>query len=167
MPRSTNKHQFIEDEEARNEAMREGKESLMKKMSELTKFGDADACFVMYDKEGGPPTVWPSTAEAHRLIELYDESKRQSANAMQDHSAFLVKQIAEAKKELEMQKEKNIRDLMLKCLYDVNAVSEITCEETLSAMWAMLAREQKVSHALIKEKVAGGSTASSSKPEGF
>ncbi|XP_076906957.1 MADS-box transcription factor PHERES 2-like [Bidens hawaiensis] len=166
MPRSTNKHQFIEDEEARNETLRKGKKCLIKKMSELTKFGDVDACFVMYDKEGGPPTVWPSTAEAHRLIEKYYESKRQRVNAMQNYAVFLEKRVAEMKKEFEIQKEKYMRNLMMKNLYDVNAISEITCKETLSAMRDMLVREQKVMNALIKEKEASSSTSTSSKPNG-
>ncbi|XP_076947960.1 agamous-like MADS-box protein AGL80 [Bidens hawaiensis] len=159
MPRSTNKYKFIEDEEARSVAMRKGKKSLIKKMSELTtRFSDVDACLVIYDKEGGPLTVWPSTAEAQRLIQKYVESKKCSVNAMQNHAAFLEKKIAKVKE--------NTRILMMKHLHDVNAIGEITCKETLSELRSMLARETEVMEALIKEKEASSSTSSSSKPDG-
>ncbi|KAI3762102.1 hypothetical protein L1987_52525 [Smallanthus sonchifolius] len=151
MTRSTVKYQFIEDERARKVTMRKRKSSLMKKISELKILCDVDACLVMYEKDDGPLDVWPSPCEAHRVIQRFKESRLWSANAMQDHATFLQKSIVKMKKHFGRENEKNLKHLMVKCLFDESALREINNQEVLDGLRASVESEIEVIDDMIQE----------------
>ncbi|KAK1421903.1 hypothetical protein QVD17_24624 [Tagetes erecta] len=151
MTRSMVKYQFIEDERARNVTMRKRKASLLKKISELKILCDVDACLVMYEKDDSPPEVWPSLSQAHHVIQRFKESHLWSSNAMQDHATFLKKSIAKMKKHLEKEKEKNSKHLMVKCLFDANALSGIDNQEVLDGLRSSVESEIEEIDELIQE----------------
>ncbi|KAJ0507291.1 putative transcription factor MADS-type1 family [Helianthus annuus] len=151
MTRSMVMYQFIEDERVRNVTMRKRKASLMKKMSELKILCDVDACLVMYETDDSPPDVWPSPSEAHRVIQRFNKSPMWSPNALQDHSAYLEKQIAKMKKQLAKEKEKNMKHLMVKCLFDENALSEVNNQEVLDGVRSAIDSEIEAIDDMIKE----------------
>ncbi|XP_076894359.1 agamous-like MADS-box protein AGL80 [Bidens hawaiensis] len=164
MPRSKIKYQFIEDERARNVTMKKRNASLIKKMSELKTLCGVESCLVLYEKEDAPPTVWPSNAEAERLIQKFDESPLTmgNANARQDHPDIMKKTIAKVKKQMDKEKEKYLKNLMVKCLFDDNAIGEINNVEELDAVRSMILSEIEVINDLIEERKASNNVASSS-----
>ncbi|XP_076947959.1 agamous-like MADS-box protein AGL80 [Bidens hawaiensis] len=149
--------------------MRKRKACLIKKMTELKTLCGVDACLVLYEKEDAPPTVWPSNAEAERLIQKFDESPLTmgNANARQDHPAFMKKSIAKVKKQMDKEKDKYLKNLMVKCLFDDNAISEINSVEELAAVRGMILSEMEVVNDLIEERKASSAGASSSNQTDF
>ncbi|KAL8236587.1 hypothetical protein R6Q59_017668 [Mikania micrantha] len=155
MTRSMVKYRFIEDERARNVTLRKRKASLLKKISELKILCDVDACLVMYEKDDGPADMWPSSSEAHRVIQRFKESRLWSANAMQDHSCFLQKSIARMKKHIEREKEKNLKHLMVKCLFDKKVLisDEMKGEGVLDGLLSSVESEIEVIDDMIIQEV--------------
>ncbi|KAK9079322.1 hypothetical protein SSX86_000993 [Deinandra increscens subsp. villosa] len=145
------KYQFIEDERARNVTMRKRRASLLKKISELKTLCDVDACLVMYENDNSPPDVWPSPSDARHVIDRFKESTLWSTNAMQNHYSFLQKSIAKMKKQLEKGKEKNLKHLMVKCLFDENTLSEIKDQEVLDGLRSLVENEIEVIDDMIQE----------------
>ncbi|CAH1419809.1 unnamed protein product [Lactuca virosa] len=108
------------NERARNTTLQKRKASLFKKMIELKCLCDVDSCLVMYEKDEVPPEVWPSPSEAQRVMQKFQNSKILGASAMLDQKVFLQKSIMKMKKNLDKEKEKNVKCSMLICLFDEN-----------------------------------------------
>ncbi|XP_024969028.1 agamous-like MADS-box protein AGL80 [Cynara cardunculus var. scolymus] len=145
------KYQYIADEKARNETLKKRKPNLIKKMNELKSLCDVDACLIMYDKNGAAPEVWPNPLEAERVLHKFQEATTGApASATLDQIAFLQKSISKMKKQLQKEKEKNQRRMMLRMLFDKDAPSPQTPEE-LKILLATIDREIKVVDRLIEE----------------
>ncbi|KAL7582327.1 agamous-like MADS-box protein AGL80 [Lactuca sativa] len=150
MTRSIVKYQFMANERARNTTLQKRKVSLFKKMIELKCLCDVDACLVMYEKDEVPPEVWPSPSEAQRVMQKFQNSKILGASAMLDQKAFLQKSIMKMKKDLDKEKEKNVKCSMLICLFDEND------QEDLEGLKGSIESEIRLVDLMIKDAYEKG-----------
>nr|XP_043616174.1 agamous-like MADS-box protein AGL80 [Erigeron canadensis] len=150
MTRSMVKYKFMEDASARNVTLKKRKASLLKKMDEVKTLCDVDACLVMYEKEGDPPVLWPSASEARRVVDKFDKSIIWGANSRLDHIGFLKNNLTKMKKHLKKEKKKNLKNSMLKCLFDDNEFSEIK-QEDLEGLHAFIDSEIQVIDEMIEK----------------
>ncbi|XP_057444194.1 agamous-like MADS-box protein AGL80 [Lotus japonicus] len=124
MTRKKVKLAFITNDSARKATFKKRKKGLMKKVSELSKLCDIDACAIVYSPYDPQPEVWASPklgvqgvlAKFMRMPEL-EQSKK-----MVNQESFLRQRIQKATEQVKKQRrdnrEKEITQLMFQCLSD-------------------------------------------------
>ncbi|CAK9162684.1 unnamed protein product [Ilex paraguariensis] len=125
MVRSMVKYELIANENARRETFRKRKAGLLKKASELKTLCNIDACAIIYNKDGGPPDVWPSSVEAHRLLHRFNNLPIMvKTSTMMDQEGFLIRNLERLNKNLEKEKKTRqleMEQLLARCLVENNA----------------------------------------------
>ncbi|XP_057973326.1 agamous-like MADS-box protein AGL80 [Malania oleifera] len=148
MGRKKVRYELIADESARKVTFRKRKAGLLKKMSELKTLCGVDACAIIYDSRDDQPDAWPSSPEAHRVVEMFkDLPLSKQGKFMMDQESFLQKNISKLSATLEKEKKKNQRlkmeMLMSECL-ETKSLDGVKTMEDLIDLSAFLEEKKKL-----------------------
>ncbi|XP_058782050.1 agamous-like MADS-box protein AGL80 [Vicia villosa] len=121
MTRKKLKLAFIEKDTARKLAYKNRKNSLLKKVDELTTLCDIDACAIIFGPYDPQPEIWPSSSGVQDVLSKFlttpefDQRKK-----MVTQESFLKQRVEKAEKQLRKQlrdnKENETTMLMFQCL---------------------------------------------------
>ncbi|XP_058761047.1 agamous-like MADS-box protein AGL80 [Vicia villosa] len=112
---------FIEKDIARKLAYKNRKNSLVKKVEELTTLCGIDACAIIYGPYDPQPEIWPSPSGVQNVISKFKTaSEYEQRKKMVNQESFLKERISKAEKQLNKQwrdnKEKETTMLIFQCL---------------------------------------------------
>ncbi|KAE8666336.1 Pentatricopeptide repeat-containing protein, putative isoform 1 [Hibiscus syriacus] len=108
MGRKKTTYELITNEFARKTTLKKRKAGLLKKLSELTTLCDVPACAIIFTSYDARPDVWPSQAEACRILEKFESlPEQQRGKNMMDQTIVLERNILQLNDRLEKQRKKN------------------------------------------------------------
>ncbi|TVU03870.1 hypothetical protein EJB05_50583, partial [Eragrostis curvula] len=146
--------QWIANDSTRRATFKKRRKGLMKKASELATLCDVDACVVAYGEGESQPEVWPSVAEAARILARFKAMPElDQCKKMMDMESFLRQRIDKLKEQLhKAQRENRERETTL-LLHDAIAgrrpgLAGLTVEEIASLGWMVENRLQCVKKAI-------------------
>ncbi|XP_058783798.1 agamous-like MADS-box protein AGL80 [Vicia villosa] len=121
MTRKKLKLAFIEKDTARKLAYKNRKNSLVKKVDELTTLCGIDACAIIYGPYDPQPEIWPSPSGVQNVLSKFKTaSEFDQRKKMVNQESFLKQRVENAEKKLKKQlrdnKDKETTMLMLQCL---------------------------------------------------
>ncbi|XP_058782051.1 agamous-like MADS-box protein AGL80 [Vicia villosa] len=121
MGRKKLKLAFIEKDTARKLAYKNRKNSLVKKVDELTTLCGIDACAIIFGPYDPQPEIWPSPSGVQNVLSKFKTaSEFDQRKKMVTQESFLKQRVEKAEKQLRQQlrdnKEKETTMLMFQCL---------------------------------------------------
>ncbi|KAI5640205.1 hypothetical protein M9H77_00170 [Catharanthus roseus] len=132
MSKSKVKLAFIENDAKRRAAYNKRRKGLLNKVSELTTLCGINACSIIYSKFDSKPNVWPSTLATQQVISQFKRlPKMMKERKMLNQEAYLRERIMKLKEQLNKQlsenREKDLVELMFKCLLtDKRALNKLS-----------------------------------------
>ncbi|CAL8170201.1 unnamed protein product [Prunus armeniaca] len=120
MARTKVKLAWIENDSARKKRFRRRKESLLKKVSEISTLCDVGAFAIVYAPDSDKPDVWPSPSEVKELIAKFQSiPEAERSKKMTDHETYLKETIAKLEQQLRKIKRQNYEMEMNDIMHDL------------------------------------------------
>ncbi|KAK1422894.1 hypothetical protein QVD17_18183 [Tagetes erecta] len=122
MPRSKVKVAFIEDYKARKTSFMKRKESLKKKLHELSVLCNIEACSILYSPFASQPEVWPdNTNVVHNVLrEFMNKSPIEKSKHMVNQDSYIKERMNKVKEQINKQimvnRELELANMMSQCL---------------------------------------------------
>lgn len=108
MARKKVKLEYIANDASRRATFKKRRKGLIKKVSELSTLCDVKACLVVYGHDEPVPEVWPSGAEAVRVVaRLKRMPEMEQSKKMMDQEGFMRQRIAKLQEQVSLEPESN------------------------------------------------------------
>ncbi|OAY73581.1 agamous-like MADS-box protein AGL80 [Ananas comosus] len=117
---------WISNDSTRRATFKKRRKGLMKKASELATLCDVRACVVVYAPGEAQAEVWPSPAEAARVLARFKSMpEMEQCKKMMNQEGFLRQRVAKAQEQLRKQERENRELETTLLMYDgLNSVAE-------------------------------------------
>lgn len=165
---------YIANDAARRATFKKRRRGLIKKVQELATLCDVPACIIIYAPHEAQPEVWPSEAEARRILHRFrDLPELEQNKRMMNQEQFLhqrvTKMMDQVKKQEEENRELELSVLMYECIIS-RELNHVGADDVTSLLYFLNTRlkalyevmnlaKAKISGTLATEAAAAGMTA--------
>ncbi|KAK4476770.1 hypothetical protein RD792_015930 [Penstemon davidsonii] len=158
---------FIANDSARKATFKKRKKGLMKKITELSTLCGVDACAVVYSPYQPHPDVWPPDPRAaqHVVTQFKRMPEMEQSKKMMNQESFIRQRITKAAEQLKKvqreNREKEMTELMYKCLMGRGGVQGLGVGELNDMGWLIDERLKEISKRIDEglKKGTGGAVA--------
>ncbi|KAK9216491.1 hypothetical protein WN944_008500 [Citrus x changshan-huyou] len=148
MGRRRVQHELISKESVRKVTFKKRRAGLKKKLSELTTLCGVTACAIICASFDHQPEIWPSPAEAARLLDKFNNFPiKRRGKYMMDQNTFLSKKISNLFERMRKERKKNRgleMDLMFTQCLAGKDMNNFDCLEDLKDLDHLLKEKIKV-----------------------